>query len=511
MLGPIQIRQVVSLIRASGDAASCLPRSRHAREGGVEPSGVFGVDIDEAAFAFATELADRGLAQSNVIQRDFFDVSADNLGGRFSAVVGNPPYIRHHWLSEGQKASARRAAMTAGVSLPLTADAWAYFVVHATSFLSKGGRLSFLVPVSIIHARYAEPVLLKLRDSFAEVRLIKLAERLFAGTQVQSVIVACAGYGHGPGSIMVTDVKAVAGLRGALERPLDLVDLDNRKGWSLQSLSRYERSTWTDVAGSDNVVSLGSVADIRIGVVTGANRFFVQPAKVTQTLIGPGCHAIGVVERASDLGIAVLHEMDLSRPSIGQGSRRLLAISQGFGELRLPLQKMISQAEVDGLHLRSHTARRAVWYQLVDTAIPDAFLPYMASAPQPITLNNAGATSTNGVHRLWWRSNDTEIEDAVAGTWTSLFRLGAELVGRHYGGGVLKLEPADARCLLIPVVDGAGGFLPQLDSMVRQHGILAALEFADDLILHRGLGVDTPTLGLLRSAAKSLAIKRRAS
>ena len=482
--------------------AAAVERARNA---GVGPSGVFGVDIDEVAFEFASELVAQGFPMANVVKSSFFDVSVETLGGQFAAVVGNPPYIRHHWLDEEQKSSAQQAARAADVILPRSADAWAYFVAHATSFLCKGGRLAFLLPASVIYAHYSEAVLAKLQASFKQVVLVRLAERLFSNTQTQNILMICSGYGQGPTNMLLANIEKVADLDEILNNLPKTTDPFDRHELALSKLTDNQRKAWIDTTEAEHVVLLGSVADIRIGVVTGANSFFVQSSEDFLDLIGPQSRPLGVIRRASDLGIPILQDTDMRDSKGNDHGYRLLVITGKLHELNPSLKKLITKAEKNGLHMRSHTSKRDVWYQLKDIAIPDAFLPYMGAEPYPITLNKAEATSTNGVHRIWWNSSKWVIEDAVVGSWTSLFRLGAEIIGRQYGGGVLKLEPAEARQLAIPIVEGAGAVLPEINRLARAGDKKAATDLADDIVLRQGIGVLNQHIMLLRSGATLLA------
>lgn len=482
-----------------------------ARSAGVGPSGVFGVDIDELAFKFASELITQGFPMANMVKSNFFDVSVRTLGGEFAAVVGNPPYIRHHWLDEEQKLSAQQAAKAAGVTLPRTADIWAYFTAHSTSFLRKGGRLAFLLPSSVIYAHYAEAVIAKLQASFKQVVLVRLAERLFSDTHTQSIVMLCSGYGQGPTNMVLTDIEKATDLDETLNNLPETINPSNRRELTIARLTDAQREAWIRLTEIEQVEKLGSVAVIRIGVVTGANNLFVHPSKDVLDFIGQQCRSLGVIRRASDLGMPMLLDTDMHDSNGQEYGYRLLVITGELDNLSYPLQRLIMKAEEDGIHMRSHTSKRDVWYQLTDTAIPDAFLPYMGADPYPLTLNKAKATSTNGVHRIWWNSAKWTIEDAIVGSWTSLFQLAAEINGRQYGGGILKLEPAEARQLAIPIVEGAKAVLPELDSLARVGDKDTVTDLADDVVLRQGLGISNQQIMSLRSGASALAELRQVS
>lgn len=472
-------------------------------------SGVIGVDIDDTAFDHARSLVSSGLPARNVVRSDFFELEPDDLGGNFAAIVGNPPYVRHHLLTDTQKRSAISATRKKGIELPNTSDAWAYFVAHSTSFLTCGGRMAFVLPEAVIYAHYASGVLELLKKSFESVRFVRIAQRLFSGTDYQCVVVACAGYGHGPAKLILSDVESGSDLAAALSTPPRTARSLEPRDLDLAKLTSKQRRAWKRYARDDNALPLGSVAKVRIGVVTGANAVFVHSASEASALVGPTCTALPVVSRASDLRLAQLTCKDFGIDDpIGQ---RLLCIRGGFDTLNEALRRHIRNAESRGIHLRSHTSKRQRWYELPEVGAPDGFMPYMGASPAPLVVNLAGATSTNGVHRLWWRSMDRSLADAVVGSWTSAFRVSAEISGRHYGGGVLKLEPGEAKRMQVPIVSGAGALLPELDRLIRSGDEKGANTLADSAVLEKGMGLDVQDVQSLRSAALALASARKVS
>ena len=139
--------------------------------------------------------------------------------------------------------------------------------------------------------------------------------------------------------------------------------------------------------------------------------------------------------------------------------------------------------------------------------IPDAFLTYMNHAFPRIVKNTAGALSTNTIH------NVTTVEgvsaDALAvAFYNSLTLLSAELVGRSYGGGILKLEPTEAERLLIPAFDEAiSEHFEEIDRELRAGNIDRVLETVDALVLSP-MGVTKSQISGLRAARRKLMRRR---
>jgi type I restriction-modification system DNA methylase subunit len=133
------MRAAVRELRALGDAA---PADK-----------TYGVDVDPECLAAIREGGE--VAAERCVVEDFLALSPEALDGApFHAIVGNPPYVRHHWLKGDARAAAyaARDAHAEPVKLAGTASLWAYFVVHSLGFLSPGGRLAMLVPEAILQS-----------------------------------------------------------------------------------------------------------------------------------------------------------------------------------------------------------------------------------------------------------------------------------------------------------------------------------------------------------------------
>jgi hypothetical protein len=93
--------------------------------------------------------------------------------------------------------------------------------------------------------------------------------------------------------------------------------------------------------------------------------------------------------------------------------------------------------------------------------------------------------------------------------------LGSEVVGRAYGGGLLKHEPKEADLLPVPtlaVLTAARSELeavsPQVAFALQQNELLKAVEMVDAIILKRHMKLDGDQLAQLRQAREALFQRR---
>ncbi len=179
---------------------------------------------------------------------------------------------------------------------------------------------------------------------------------------------------------------------------------------------------------------LSDVASVDIGVVTGANRFFILETKEAERLRLPASQLLPVIESASAVtGLTVY-------PS---RTKRLLAIDR---EPRSrSLLHYLAAGEAAGVSQGYKCRTRSPWYRVpLPTVKPHAFLPYMNHHAPRLLVNWPRAWSTNLLHGVTLRRGAPDLRAISAAMLSATAMLSAEIEGRAYGGGVLKLETKEA-------------------------------------------------------------------
>ena len=465
----------------------------------------WGIDCDPAVHQVGLT---RGLPPEHLYPADFFDISSRDLP-TFAANLGNPPYVRYQgWDAEASQAHARAEA--AGVKLTRLASSWAPFIVHGTSFLAPGGRMGQVLPAELLHAQYAQPILGFLRQSFQAVTIVLFEEKVFPEVLEEVVLLFADGYSFGPAEgIGLVSVKDAQALRlsqidgrgqGYLDESMPLLSLLDAR---TQELYRH-------LTADARVRRLGDIAAVDIGVVTGNNRFFVRSAAEITARKWDKKLFRSIISKASDVSGAKLTKVDIAALEARGRATRLLVTAGATRSAIASIQDLLSTGETEKVDKTYKTSRRSPWWgvPLPKIGVPDLFLTYMNDAFPRLAHNEAGALSTNTVHMVAVKESLSAPALAV-GFYNSLTLLSAELVGRSYGGGTLKLEPTEAEALLIPPIDRAlATQLDETDALVRARDLQGLLSVIDPLVL-TGL-VSDKELALLRRARERLLRRRRA-
>lgn len=497
-----------------GEAAFMLAASRRLRLLGASP-GEMQVDGSEIHAASAktakSKMAGEGVA-SRIIVGDFLGTTP---APAYDVVIGNPPYVRFHEFSGAARDTAIHAALMQGVHLSKLASSWAAFVVHSTAYLADDGRLGFVLPAELLTSNYASSVRRFLLERFASVRLITFERPVFPGVMTEAVLLLCEGRGS-------TDHFEVQQLRSTS----DLANLPRPSLYRPPSLG--DKWTGALVRGGDAQVALdtltssasfGVLSDwgrVALGAVTGNNDFFLMtPAQ------------------AAELGLRA-DELVLTSPPGSRHLREILFTTRKFrqlgdrGEATLMFRpgERLSRAarayirlgEDAGVDEAYKCRVRSPWWRVPLVAVPDLFITCMNADTPRLAVNEARVRHLNSVHGLYLTDETRGLRNALAvASMNSATLLGAELVGRAYGGGILKLEPREALRLPLPAPvlvtrlrDELEGLAPQLRHMLAGGDLLGAVAKVDSLLLRRTRLLRAGELNSLRGAREHLAARRRA-
>ena len=162
---------------------------------------------------------------------------------------------------------------------------------------------------------------------------------------------------------------------------------------------------------------------------------------------------------------------------------------------------------------------RTPWWRVPIVPPADLLLTYMNADTPRLTANPARVHHLNSVHGVYLRTGlrRTGAQLLPLAGLNSVTLLGAETVGRAYGGGMLKLEPREADLLPVPApwaVAAARETLlrirPAVAADLAAGQLLDAVARVDQVLLVDVLGLDPARIRHLSQARAALAARRSA-
>ncbi|MBV9108197.1 MAG: SAM-dependent DNA methyltransferase, partial [Gemmatimonadetes bacterium] len=404
-----------------------------------------GVEVHPGAAALAMQRLRAKGYSAEIEVADFFDVTPRPV---FDAVIGNPPYVRYHHFTGASRRKGLEAALSQGVRLTGLASAWAPFVIHATRFLKPGGRIGMVLPGELLTVNYAAAVREFLLRRFARVRIVAFDGRVFPDVSEEVVLLLAEGAGSAPDLelVSVVDLDALS----TLPEPAPARTAGTGAKWThafvQDLLEEYE-----EMAARGDFVPLGGWGEPYLGGVTGANEFFALtddlrrewkiPEEEVLPIAPPGSKHLRTVEFTAA-------DWTAERKS---GSRVLLFRPDPQHPSDSAL-RYIAEGERRGVDSAYKCRVRKPWWRVPLVRVADLYLTYMNHLNPRLVTNGAGVHHLNSVHGVRLRPAVQALgrELLPLANLNTLSLLSAEIVGRAYGGGMLKLEPREAAQWLTP-------------------------------------------------------------
>jgi hypothetical protein len=417
----------------------------------VEHANSVGVEQDPGASAIVHARTPGCL----IHEGDFF-AWASVTKERFECAAGNPPFIRYQRFTGKVRGAALGLCARQGVDFSALSSSWAPFVVATAGLLKPGGRMAFVVPAEIGHATYAKPLLEYLVGHFAEVQIVAVRERLFPELSEDCWLLYAEGFGGRTDQFRLSALDRFH-YSPSPPRVAVCVNAAEWRSWRcrLRSflLPAAIRSVYWELGEDPHCATLGQVADVGIGYVTGANDFFhLRPSAAGSLGIPPVYLCPSVRSGRLLSGRAVTASV------VEEWRRRddpmLLLRIRGNDLLPASLRSYLSSPAGREAAKSYKCRNRNPWYVVPDVVVPDAFLSYMCGQTPALVANQAGCACTNSVHAvvLSGRMGMGELQRAWGEPITAL---SCELEGHPLGGGMLKMEPREAGRILLsrrPVV-----------------------------------------------------------
>lgn len=508
-----------------GEAAFLLAAASRLSELGAEPkaSALTGVELHVSSAVAAQRAVLAAGHEMSLLVSDFFAVPAQR---GYDVVIGNPPYVRYQDFTGPARARGRAAALAAGVPVTGLASSWAAFTVHAAEFLRPGGRLGLVLPAELLTVNYAAQVRQYLMSKFGRVRLVLFSDRVFPGVSEEVVLLLAEDALAGGGTdhcelLQVQDVQhltsAVPATGPRAHEPITWRPLDRLGKWTPGLLSQDGLRSYNKLQGHDSFTTLHTWGDTTLGMVTGNNNYFaLSPERVRE--LGLPQDELRALSPPGSRHLRGLKFSPTALADLGRGGARTwLFLPSVEGPRSAAAQAYIRRGEAERVHEAYKCRKRKPWWRVPLVAPADLLLTYMNADTPRLTTNEAGVLHLNSVHGVYLRPELKTLgaELLPLAALNSMTLLGAETVGRAYGGGLLKLEPGEADQLPVPAPEllrSARSALlavrPQLAGALRTGKVVDAARIVDDVLLVGELGLRRGEVRALEEAHAALTARR---
>lgn len=454
---------------------------------------IYGCDVNPLCF---NEIPS-SIKKVNLVEYDFLNINQEQLK-KFDVIIMNPPFVRHHRLDKKLNKGIIDEYKK-HINLSKKADLWCYFVLKSFQFLKNDGNIGLILPWSFVFTDYSERIRKLFSENFSTIRMILINSHLFNDNKERVIVLFAKGFGKMANDIKISYLHKVPRNNFSNYRAIStekwlnnpfIYAKNSRTSSLLKSLSEIE--DWKP---------LSTYSKISIGVVTGANSYFILSSDNVKKKKIPKKYLKHIVNTSGKLQLLKVGKFDCEKYLLVLNSQKVQNKN---------IQKYIKEMKNADIHKREHSKKRNPWYSIKTGKVPDAFLPYMFAESPGIVFNPDHIQCSNNIHKIFFKKELTELERKWIrlSFFSSISQFSIESNCRTYGSGVLKLEPSEAGRILVHTGGGckiAKSIEDKIYKYLKRGEREKAIEFATEYCIKK-LKID---LTLARQANKFRKILRK--
>ncbi len=378
---------------------------------------------------------------------DFLDYTTDQ---RYSAIIGNPPYIKKNLITEDNLEKIKKIHFDEKLSENSVNNIWTSFLIKSCTLLDQDGIIAFVLPSELLQVNYAKEIREFLRRKFDRVEIFTFNDLMFE-CKGQDTIVLIGYINHEEKGQFFTNIDSAERLINSdfiLSKNEILVENDTK--WSHHILNGYEIELLSRLKRRLN--SVNDLIFSQPGIVTAANDFFIID-KETETKYNLNKYTKSIVKKGLYVNKKItFDETDLGILQEKNLPTRFLHLTD-TDIISEDLRRYLDIGESMGINSRYKCKKRKNWFVVPNVSTPpEAFFFKRSHLYPKIIKNKTDALVTDSAYKIKMREG-FQINSFIYSFYNSLTLVFAELEGRYYGGGVLEIIPSEFKGLPVPYVN----------------------------------------------------------
>lgn len=369
---------------------------------------ILGVEIDKDSY---DRFENPNPTRCRLLNCDFFDIEEE-----FDGIIMNPPYVRQEEIDAMEELGVTKQKLQSAcglMTISTKANLYMYFILRSILLLKDGGELIAIFPNSWTNT----PVGKQFREQIGH-------------------------YG------CITDFINVTGDPFVGSPMVDVCILKfkrNAIGGTNYQKMLVKGETYTVVESSneqtrkqDGLVKLHTIANIRRGVTTGANKFFVNPPLFTQD------HLIDILSSPKDFN-------GYTTKKCKQDKLLVIASEKDANEEELTYLEncaMIILKEGKPQTLKTLIENGQNWYSISMPPSAQIIFSYIVRNNIKFVLNEGERNVRDNFYMISAKTENLLLLMALLNNYHVFLQL--EKCGKTYGKGLLKLQKYDIDAIEIP-------------------------------------------------------------
>lgn len=450
-------------------------------------NNVTGIDIDSQSIKELEKQTDASL-----ICCDFLNYANNNSKIKYDTILSNPPYLSFKKLTEEQRENLAELLKNNNIKATRQTNLWSGFVVACINMLKQDGKFAFVLPAEFLYSDYGKEVQEFIFKQSSSLTIIGFKELAFCDIQQDTILVYGRKGSNKNSSVDISCFELTStsslsdheNILGLEKQNLQKISEVTNINWKLEKCSAEFKKLYKEkfMAGTRPIMD---VADIKIGLTTGANDIFllteneVKKYKL-ENYVKP------LLRRASYVK-STRYNTSTFKKLVNKNKKTFL-LDFNDKELACDAKRYIEEIEGKNGHKGYKLQNRSTWYKIPKMNIPDAFILRRVGEDARIISNDIKAMSTDNFHHIFL-NKEHNIDELVVLSYTSIYRISVELSSRSYGGGALEILSSDFSRLMIPEVKRQVDYISirqKIDEMLySEQDIYSIVKFVDDTLVEK--------------------------
>ena len=440
------------------------------------------LDINKAELNTASEKWSKKTA--SFIETDFLEYTTTK---QYSAVIGNPPYVKKNILTSKQIELSKEIHSNENLTEASVKNIWATFLVKSNTLLVKNGVLAFVLPSELLQVKFAEEVREYLKTEFERIEIFTFNDLMFECKGQDTIVLFAYKKAERKGEFF-TNISS----KESLEQNSFVLNNNNllvesKVKWTHHFLTSDELTFIENL--KKKLKTVNDYSDSKPGIVTGANKYFIID-KETENRFDLSKYTKPIIQKGLFVnGSVVFSDKDIQKLEKNNRPTKLLQLND-TDKISKKLREYLDIGVLEELPERHKCGIRKNWYVIPNISEkPDAFFFKRSHLYPKLLKNNSKALVTDSAYKVGMR-NGYNLNSFIYSFYNTLTLLLSELDGRYYGGGVLELIPSEFKKLPIPYNEISNS---QFDNFTINFENKSNIE---QILIQNDLNILNPTLGI---------------
>lgn len=459
------------------------------------------LDINKVELKKADDRWSRKTA--SFVEKDFLEFSTSK---QYSAVVGNPPYVKKNILTSKQIELSKEIHSNENLTEASVKNIWTTFLVKANTLLAKNGVLAFVLPSELLQVKFAEEIREYLKAQFERIEIFTFNDLMFECKGQDTIVLFAYKKSNNKGEFFTNISSKETLVNNSFVLRNNELLVTSKVKWTHHFLTSDELTFIDNLKKELKTVNDYSIS--RPGIVTAANKFFIID-KETENKYGLSKYTKPIIQKGLYVnGSVVFNDENIKELERDNRPTRLLQLNDN-DKISKNLREYLKLGEIEEIPDRYKCRIRNKWYVIPNISeSPDAFFFKRSHLYPKLLKNNSDAFVTDSAYKVDMK-NGFDLNSFIYSFYNTLTLLLSELDGRYYGGGVLELIPSEFKKLTIPYVEiNQIQFEKFTTEFENKSNIEQILNQNDFNILNSTLGINSEKLKKMTEIRNKLKKKR---